>query len=199
MNAATIPPAPLTCARCGAEFGRDEAVAYLGERVVHARLDDCVAVFHRRITTLEAGNAELRERLEEALKYQSFWNAHFPGSNVVWPELVTVTTSASAIPWDTKWVRKSNGRLRPHGPFIPNADTPPPCAECGRPAEVEVAGEGHLRPLCWECSGCEATYWLPDRHRCYRCGKAASAQETGRDGLTRPYCLGCAGVYEDVR
>lgn len=126
MNAATIPPAPLTCARCGAEFGRDEAVAYLGERVVHARLDDCVAVFHRRITTLEAGNAELRERLEEALKYQSFWDAHFHGSNVVWPELVTVTTSASAIPWDTKWVRESNGRLRPHGPFIPNADTPPP-------------------------------------------------------------------------
>lgn len=54
------PPTPLTCDRCGAEFDRDAAVAYLQDRrVVHGRADDCVAVLRAQIAALEADNAWL--------------------------------------------------------------------------------------------------------------------------------------------
>lgn len=66
MTGETSPPTPLTRDRCGAEFERDAAVAYLGERVVHARPDECVAAFRRLIAALEEENARLRRRLKEA-------------------------------------------------------------------------------------------------------------------------------------
>lgn len=74
------------------------------------------------------------------------------------------------------------------------------CLECGRPAQVEVAGEGYLRPLCWACTGLAHDghdgYWLPGKYPCLLCGAVAMLQVTPSDGITRPICEECAGVQE---
>lgn len=74
------------------------------------------------------------------------------------------------------------------------------CMECGLPAQVEVAGEGCPRLLCWVCAGVAHDgsngYWLPGKYPCRFCGAVATLQVTSGDGITRPMCEGCAGVQE---
>ena len=74
------------------------------------------------------------------------------------------------------------------------------CMECGLPAQVEVAGEGCPRLLCWVCAGVAHDgsdgYWLPGKYLCRFCGTVATLQVTAGDGITRPMCEGCAGVSE---
>ena len=189
-------PTPLTCDRCGAAFDRDTAVAYLQDRrVVHGRPDECVAAFRRLVAALEEENAGLKRQLEESSKYKAFYDVHFPDTAAD-PPVVSVTVSSTGPLAPSTWVWRAGDDPLFRATAVPT--TPPVCLECGRPAEVEVAPKGQLRQLyCWEHSGCKERYWLPDRWACFQCGKAASAQATHGDGLTRPLCPWCAGV-EDV-
>ena len=151
-----------------------------------------------RLAALEAANAELQRQVEDGIaKYKGFWDAHFLATAEDGPEPMTVTV-ASTGPFESSSPIKADAWTTTYYPALYHLPSPPPpCSECGSPAQVEVAGEGHLRPLCWACSGCGERYWLPDRHDCFRCGKPASAQETLGDGLTRPLCPWCAGTFDE--